>query len=386
LNRRIEILALQSVVFFLVAAAFSTVYITQPVLPVLAMEFRADPLLVSLTVSSVVLGIAISIVPIGALADRMPVRPILLVGGSMVAICGLIAASSDGLWLLIAARFVQGLFVPTLTTCLIVYLARSLPAERLNVVMGSYVSATVAGGLGGRMLSGWVHAPEHWRQAFVTASALVAIATLLAVRRLHESSSTVSPVKGSPDVWTLARRPDLLQLYLVAFASFFVFSSIFNFLPFYLASPPLLLPIQYITALYLAYVIGIIVGPVAGSLSDRIGNGLTMVCGAILLTFALLLSLQARVTSIGTALALVCAGYFAIHASAVAALNSRLSGGRGRANALYVLFYYAGGFCGITLSGYAYARGGWPALVAVCALALLVPITCGLLEQNRSEA
>jgi len=108
-----------------------------------------------------------------------------------------------------------------------------------------------------------------------------------------------------------------------------------------------------------------------------------MVGGALLLASALLLSLMARVTAISFALALVCAGYFSIHASAVGALNSRLNGGRGRANALYVLFYYAGGFCGITLSGYAYANGGWPAVVAVCGFALLIPVTCGLLVQRR---
>jgi len=265
LNRRAENLKLQSVVFFLVAAAFSTVYITQPVLPVLAREFGADPFQVSLSVSAVILGIAISIVPIGALADRLPVRRILLVGGSMVALCSLYAAWSDDLWILISARFIQGLFVPTLTTSLVAHLARSLPAERLNVVMGSYVSATVAGGLGGRLLGGWVHAPEHWRHAFVTAALLVSIGTALAMRRLHESAAPVPAGNEGPTVWTMICRPDLLQLYLVAFASFFVFSSVFNFLPFYLTAPPLLLPIEYVTALYLAYVIGIVVGPLAGS-------------------------------------------------------------------------------------------------------------------------
>ena len=36
--------------------------------------------------------------------------------------------------------------MPALTTCLAAYLSANLPLERLNVVMGSYVSATVAGG------------------------------------------------------------------------------------------------------------------------------------------------------------------------------------------------------------------------------------------------
>jgi hypothetical protein len=42
-------------------------------------------------------------------------------------------------------------------------------------------------------------------------------------------------------------------------------------------------------------------------------------------------------------LAGMCAGFFAIHAAAAGALNGKLTTSRGRANALYILFYYAGG-------------------------------------------
>ncbi|HET6564084.1 MAG TPA: MFS transporter, partial [Xanthomonadales bacterium] len=291
LPRLFDRLPLQVVVFFLAAAAFSTVYITQPVLPILTQEFGADPAVVSFTVSAVVLGIAISILPIGILADRLPIQRILVTGGIAVASCSLVAALTESLWTLIAVRFVQGLFVPTLTTCLAAYLARSLPAERLSVVMGSYVSATVAGGLGGRLLGGWLHPPAHWRYAFVTAAVLVLIATFIAVRRLKETAPATHHSTAAIGLWAMVRRPDLLRLFMVAFASFFVFSSVFNFLPFYLAAPPLSVPVQWITALYLSYVLGILVGPLAGRVSQRWGSGFAMAGGTLLLAIGLLLSL-----------------------------------------------------------------------------------------------
>ena len=59
---------------------------------------------------------------------------------------------------------------------------------------------------------------------------------------------------------------------------------------------------------------------------------------------------------------------------------------RGRANALYVLFYYAGGYCGITASGYAYRHAGWPAVVTLGLMTLLLPLGIGcIVGRTRAE-
>ena len=110
---------LQWLVFALVSAVFTSVYIPQPVLPVLRQQFGVGEGAASLTVSAVVLGIALANLPFGALADRLPIRPILLLGGLVVAAAGLASALAPTLPWLVAARFVQGLFIPALTTCLV---------------------------------------------------------------------------------------------------------------------------------------------------------------------------------------------------------------------------------------------------------------------------
>ena len=96
---------LQLIVFALVSASFTNIYITQPVLPVLQDEFATDMVLVSFSVSAVVLGIAISNLPFGFLADRLPIHPIILTGGILVALGGLVCAVTKDLWVLITARF-----------------------------------------------------------------------------------------------------------------------------------------------------------------------------------------------------------------------------------------------------------------------------------------
>jgi MFS family permease len=81
----LPISASKSLFFALVMASFTNLYITQPVLPVLRQEFAPDMVLVSFTVSTVILGMALSNLPFGFLADRLPIHLIILTEGLFVA-------------------------------------------------------------------------------------------------------------------------------------------------------------------------------------------------------------------------------------------------------------------------------------------------------------
>jgi YNFM family putative membrane transporter len=379
---------LQALVFTLVAAAITNMYITQPVLPIIEQEFEVGAATASLTVSMVILGIALSNLPFGWLADRYPVQRLIGLGAAVVALAGFVCAATPHFPVLVGFRFLQGLFIPALSTCVAAYLSRNLPPERLNVAMGSYVSATVAGGLGGRLLGGWIHPPLHWRWAFVTAALFVLVSAGAAMRWLPAGEPPGQTAGDDIGFMSILGQRALRRTFVVAFTAFFVFSSSFNYLPFYLSGPPFHLPVQMITFLYLAYIVGIVIGPVAGAISNRLGNGATMIGGALLFGLALLITLIESVAVIAFALLLVCGGFFAVHASAAGSLNRRLTGGRGRANSLYVLFYYLGGASGITLSGWAYGLAHWHGVVALGLLMLTVPLVSGfkdLQEEKRRQ-
>lgn len=171
--------------FVLVVVAFTTIYRPQLVLPVLQQEFGLSPTLALLSVSAVVLGLALS---------QSALWP-----GSPTA-----AGAPHPVW-------------PPIW-------AKSLPLERLNVAMDFYcLGHTVAGGLMGRLLGGWLP-PEP------------------PARRDERQEDGLRQ---------LLLRPELLRNYLVAFGAFFVFPSIFNYLPFYISGPPFSVSTQFITLLYL---------------------------------------------------------------------------------------------------------------------------------------
>ena len=375
---------LQAVVFSLVVAAISNIYLTQPVLPVLQAEFGVSPSQASYTISAVILGIALANLPFGWLADRVPVRSLILSGGVVVCAAGLCCAATSSLPLLVGARFLQGLFVPALTTCLAAYLSANLPVERLNVVMGSYVAATTAGGLGSRLLGGMLP-PLYWRYAFVSAAALLAGATVIAVWRLPPGRGPDKGRSGGEGFLTLLTHAELRRIFLVAFGGFFVFSSLLNYLPFYLSGAPFHASTRLITLLYLSLLMGILIAPLSGKLSNRIGNGGTMILGSLLFALAIALTLIKSLVTILAALVLACAGFFSIHAAAAGSLNRKLTSSRGRANSLYILAYYLGGAAGITLSGYAYGLAGWPGVAALGIAVLALPFATGLAERRQEQ-
>ena len=81
----------------------------------------------------------------------------------------------------------------------------------------------------------------------------------------------------------------------------------------------------------------------------------------------------------------ICTGFFTVHSAAVGSLNRKLSSGQGRANALYILFYYLGGWFGITCAGFLFKQIGWSAVVYFCAILLLIPLRQGSGNATAAE-
>ena len=269
------------VVYLLVISAFANIYVTQPVLPVIANDLGVSPGAASLTVSAIIAGFALANIPWGIWADHHRIQPIILIGSLLVGLAGVATVWIDNLYVLAGARFVQGLGLPALLTCVAAYLGRYLAAHRLNVVMGGYVAATVTGGIFSRLLSGWFLPEGAWRLAILLAAGLTLGAGLLAAWLLNDEGHTEVHKSHVSGYAGLLRNSDLLRLFIIGFTGFMVFQTVINYLPFRLVESPLHVSVKGITAVYLAYAVGIVMAPLSGAMSNRLGNATTVLLGSV---------------------------------------------------------------------------------------------------------
>ncbi len=88
---------------------FSDMYLTQPILPQLSTEYGIAPATAGLSVSVVVLMIALGSLAVGPLSDRWGRWPVMVGSALLLALPTLLCAFAPSFELLLAGRALQGL-------------------------------------------------------------------------------------------------------------------------------------------------------------------------------------------------------------------------------------------------------------------------------------
>ena len=224
---------IQVLVFSLVAAAFTTVYITQPVLPVIQDEFAVDARTASLSVSMVIFGIALANLPFGILADRYPIKPLLLTGGTVITATSLVCAATQSIAIPLRRALHTGTFHPVTD-----HVPCRLFGEEFTRITSQrgdgFLCISDRSGRDGRPVAGWLD-PSAFALAlrFVSASVLLITATIAASRWLPVQKEEPKPEFQQAGFIQLLAQPSLWRVLVVAFSAYFVFSAMFNYLPFY---------------------------------------------------------------------------------------------------------------------------------------------------------
>jgi predicted MFS family arabinose efflux permease len=361
--------------------AFVTLFAPQPLLPLLAREFRVSAGAISLVVTASTLAVALAAPFAGVVADRFGRKRVIVPATFLLAVPTLLAATATSYGQLLFWRFLQGVFTPGIFAVIIAYINEEWEAGA-GAATAAYVTGTVIGGFSGRAFVALVASHANWRWAFVALGTLNLLGAF-AIRAWLPAGHRFKRARegGSPRAAMLRhlRNPRLAATYAVGFCVMFSLLGTFTYVNFYLAAPPFHLSTAALGLIFVVYLVGAVVTPVAGRAIDRLGHRFALVAAFTGGATGVCLTLVHSLPVVMAGLTLACTGVFIANSAGSSYVGSAATESRASAVGLYVTFYYAGGSGGSAIPGFFWTHGGWPACVALIVGVQLLTITLALI-------
>ena len=365
LNRNLGVALIATVV------SFSTLYIPQPMLPLLAQTFDISAGKAGLLMTVAMLPLAFAPVVYGYFLQAIPAKLMLMVALSLLAIDQLCFYFVTEFWQLIGLRLIQGLLLPAIFTSLMTYCATMVPTGQVRRIMGLYIGATITGGFLGRLAGGVFASSFDWRTAFVV-MALAQLIPLVLLTRVESDANINFARLDSKSISRVFANRNYRFMLLALATVFFVYSGILNTIPFHLQDiDPGTTPFL-ISMLYLGYLVGVPVSFFSDSISMKFNDdrkGLLM--GLAIHAFGLVMLLFVAFQGLLILMFFLAAGFFLIHATMSGLVNHLASEHKAVVNGIYVSIYYFSGAMGSWLPGYVFDRYGWNSMILVFALMLV---------------
>ena len=353
------------IVLIATIVSFSTLYIPQPMLPLLAEEFGVAAGEAGLLMTVAMLPLAIAPALYGYFLQAIPARLMLTVALALLALDQLCFYFAEEFWHLIVLRLLQGLLLPAIFTALMTYCASMSPAQMVRRAMGFYIGATILGGFSGRLLGGVFASSFDWRSAFVVMGLMQLVPLLLLTR--VESDADINFTRLDPGSISRVLLNRNFRFMLIALASvFFVFSGILNIVPFHLQDIDASATPFLISLLYLGYLVGVPVSFLSESISKRWRDerkGLLL--GLSIHAIGLVMLLFVAFTGLIVTMFFLAGGFFLIHALLSGLANHLAQEHKGVVNGVYVSVYYFSGALGSWLPGYLFEGIGWQGMIIV---------------------
>ncbi len=362
-------------------AVFSDMYITQPILPVLSRQFGILPATAGLSVSAVVLVVALTSSLYGPLGDMLGRKRVMVGSCALLAVPTLLCAVAPSFPALLALRAAQGIFIPGVSAVAVAYIGDRFGGMSLGAAVGGYIAATTAGGLTGRVVSGLITDVTSWRVSFVvfavfTLAGAATMATMLPAVGAHAGARWGSAYRG---MFAHFRDRRLVGAFVIGGTLFFAFIGVFTYLPYYLTAAPFHLSTGLVSSVYIVYLAGTIVSPFAGRWSRYLPRPAIMAGGMVVAALGIALTFVQVLPVIIAGLVVLVVGMFVAQATAPAFVNATAARAKGGASALYLAFYYGGATLGSVLPGIAWQHFGWHGVVATCAASLAIGLAADVL-------
>lgn len=350
--------------------AVANVYYAQPLLDVMALEFRVEPGAIGLVMTFTQCGLALGlllIVPLGDLWDRR-----LLIVGQMLlsALALIVVATAASSVVLMAGMIAVGLMAGVVQLLVTFAADLAAPAERGRMV-GTVTSGVVMGILMARLVSGLIADIAGWRGVYVVSAVamLVTAGVLFAVLpRQRGARVDLSYPQLLASVFMLfVEEPVLRVRAVIALLMFASFSALWTAMVFPLSAPPFSLSHGEVGLFGLAGVAGALAANRAGRLAD-IGlaqwtSGVALVL--LVLSWGMIAFTEQTLWALIAGVIVLDLAVQALHVTNQSMIYAAQPQARSRLVAGYMTFYSIGSAMGSIAATMIYTVAGW---AGVCLL------------------
>jgi predicted MFS family arabinose efflux permease len=364
-------LQLNAAVFSAGFATFINMWCTQAILPLIARSLHVSQAATGLIVTAPLIATALIAPVIGAVSDRLGRKRLILGAALLLVVPSALAADAGSLNALVLWRFVQGLMLPFIFTVTIAYIGDETSGANTAKLAGTYTSGAIFGGFSGRLIAGLVAQDHGWRVAMLVIAAMTAAMALvigLALPRETKFRPVFGVARALRSFPLHLSNPRLLATYAVGAGVLFSLVAVFTFVNFRLAAAPYFMGPAALGAIFVVYLGGVVMSPVAARLSNRFGRRAVMAFAGPAVMAGLALTLAGPLPVVIAGLLVTCSAVFVQQTLATAFVSAAARDAKSTAVGLYVTFYYIGGSFGGLAPGGVWRDFGWPGCVAMVVL------------------
>jgi YNFM family putative membrane transporter len=354
---------------------FINLYSPQAILPLLSTEFGAGAAEISTIMTASTLAVALTAPFTGTVADVLGRKRVIVAAMLLLCIPTVMCALAPTLPELIFWRFVQGLVLPPIFAVTIAYIGDEWPAYEATTAAGVYTSGASLGGFSGRFVTGMLSDLIGWRYALLCIAVMTlvgGIAVMALLPRERKFVRSEGLLASGRQMLQHFRNGQLLATYAVGFGVLFSFVATFTYINFRLAAAPYNLSPTWLGAIFVVYIIGSGLTPLAGWAVGRYGRRRFMIPVIALWIAGVLLTLAGPLWVIVLGLTICAGSGLVCQAISTGYVTITAQAGRSSAVGLYVTCFYTGGSFGAALGGGAWTLGGWLACATMVVAMLLV--------------
>ena len=367
------------------ATMFAIPYSTQAIVPEVGRDLRVGPAVTGLTITVVVVGIAVGAWLMGPLSDRIGRRRVMLGSCALLAVPTVLIIFVQGIVELLILRSLQGLLLPGLLTVATAYVYEAFPAHRVPTVVGIYTSELVLGGFLGRTIPALLVTELGWRASL----AVLAIPMLLSavLIRLLLPLAPPPPKARSPlrALRAHVRNTPLLLNALAAGCTFFAFVGLFSVIAYRLESSVFGLSHRQVGAFYIVWLVGAL-APLAVRWAGRLGPRTVLPIFPLIGVLGLALGSLPNLFAVIVGLAILAGGLFSMVGVAQLLVPQLTLRDRGSAMSLHLTIYYLLGSLGPFMLGAAWSAAGWAGAALLALLALVAAFVLTLLLRRSAPS